>query len=437
MESHLKSEAAPTQRAARLRAALVTPGLMAFLGSSRIRDHPHRAYRLLQRRDPIHRSPFGFWVLSRHAEVSAALRHPGLGVDPGAIDPALLRIGPLRRLLDRPAPSTVGPGAFLDMSEGLLLFRDPPDHTRLRGLVSRAFTPRQMARLEGRIAELTADLLAPLRHRRGRFDLMAELAYPLPARVICELIGLPPEDHELIATHGQDLAVGLDPLPSGDELRRADRAVAALRHHLAEPIRSRRAAPRDDLLSALVQAEADGDRLDHDELVATVVLLLIAGHETTANLIGNAVALLDRHPDQRQALRDRPELAETAVDELLRYEPPVQMTQRNALVDVELAGRTIPAGSIVILLTGAANRDPDVFPDPRRLDLARTPNPHLAFGGGAHFCLGAALARMEGRIALPALYRALPGLRVAGRRPTHRSSFVIRGYGALPVELAR
>lgn len=435
MTVNLNSEATPAERAPRLRSTLVTPGLMAFLTSSRLRDAPHWAYRLLQRRDPIHQSPFGFWVLSRHAEVSAALRHPGLGTDPRAIDPGLLRLGPLRRLLDRPAPSSAGPGPFLEMSEELLLFRDPPDHTRLRGLVSRAFTPRRMARMEGRIVALTDDLLAPLRERRGPFDLMAELAYPLPARVICELIGLPPEDHELIATHGRDLAVGLDPLPSADDLRRADRAVVALRDHLAELIRARRAAPTDDLLSTLVQAEADGDRLDHDELVATVVLLLIAGHETTANLIGNAVALLDRHPEQRDALRDGPELAATAVEELLRYEPPVQMNQRNAREDVELAGRTIPAGSIVILLIGAANRDPEVFTDPHRIDLARDPNPHLAFGGGAHFCLGAALGRMEGRIALPALYQALPGLRLAGPRPTHRSSFTIRGYGELPVEV--
>ncbi len=433
MTLYLNADAPPRERAPRLRAALITPGLMAFLGSSRIRDTPHWAYRLLQRRDPVHQSPFGFWVLSRHLEVSAALRHPDLGVDPGRIDSSLLRLGPLRRLLDSPASNQIGRGDFLEMSGDLLLMRDPPDHTRLRGLVSRAFTPRQVTRLEGRIVALTEELLAPLRRRRRRFDLMAELAYPLPARVICELIGLPPDDHELIAAHGKDLAVGLDPLPSADQMRGADRAVVALRDHLAGPIAQRRTTPTDDLLTALVQAESGGDRLSHDELVATIVLLLIAGHETTANLIGNAVALLDGHPDQRDALRDRPELAETAVEELLRYEPPVQMTQRTALEDIELGDRVIPAGSIVILLVGAANRDPDVFPDPHRLDLGRAPNPHLSFGAGVHYCLGAALARMEGRIALPALYRALPGLRVVSPRPRHRSGFVIRGYPELPV----
>lgn len=430
MVSYLKSDGS-SERSGGLPAVLITPGLLAFLASPRMREDPNWAYRLIRRRDPVHRSPLGFWVLSRHADVKAALHHPGLGNSPAAIDSSQLRLGPLRRLLDRPAQSRSGTGEFLEVSERLLIFLDPPDHTRLRGLVSRAFTPRQMARLEGRIVALADEVLAPLASR-GRFELMADLAYPFPARVICELIGLPPEDHELIATHGKDLAVGLDPLPSAEQIARADRAVVALRDHLAGPIRERRDRPGDDLLSALVTAEADGDRLDHDELVATVILLLIAGHETTANLIGSSVALLDAHPDQRAALRDRPELAETAVEELLRLEPPVQMNQRNALEDVELAGRTIPKGSIVILLIGAANRDPEVFAEPDRLDLARTPNPHLSFSAGAHFCLGAALARMEGRIVLPALYRALPNLRLA-ERPRHRPSFTIRGYPELPV----
>lgn len=430
MISYLKCDG-PRERTGGLPSALITPGLMIFLASARMRDDPYWAYRLIRRRDPFHKSPFGFWVLSRHADVKAALHHPGLGNSPAAIDMSQLRLGPLRRLLDRPSLSSVGPGPFQQISEQLLIFLDPPDHTRLRGLVSRAFTSRQVARLQDGIVILADELIAPLRGR-GRFDLMAELAYPFPARVICELIGLPPEDHELIATYGKDLAVALDPLPSADDLRRADRAAVALRDHLAGPIEERRRAPTDDLLSALVAAEADGDRLDHDELVATVLLLLIAGHETTANLIGNAVALLDRHPDQRAALRDRPELAEMAVEELLRCEAPVQMDQRNALEDVELAGRAIPKGSIVILLIGAANRDPEVFADPDRIDLGRRTNPHLSFGAGPHFCLGAALARMEGRIVLPALYRALPELAVEGR-PRHRPSFTIRGFAELPV----
>lgn len=423
----------PHGSALRRRAApwAVTPPLVAFLGSARVRENPGRAFRLLQRVDPVHRSPFGFWVLSGHAEVSAALRHPRLGSDERQADGSLLRVGGLQRVLGRAEQSASDPGAFLAISHELMLFRDPPDHTRLRSLVNRAFTPRRVAALEDRIRDLSDSLLSPLRRRR-RFDLMAEYAYPLPARVICDLIGLPAEDHEEIARHGRALAGGIEPLPSATELAAADRAVVGLRAYLDGHIEARRREPTDDLLSALVTAEADGDRLDHEELVATVVLLLIAGHETTANLIGNATVVLDDHPEARAALRDDPELAATAVDELLRFDAPVQMAMRIALDDVEVGGREVPAGAMLALLLGAANHDPSVVDDPSRLDLGRHPNPHVSFGGGAHHCLGAALARLEGRIALPALL-GLPGLRVERPVPRRRSSFTIRGYPTLPV----
>jgi cytochrome P450 len=252
--------------------------------------------------------------------------------------------------------------------------------------------------------------------------------------VICELVGLPPTDHELIATHGRDLAVGLDPLPSADELVRADRAVVALREHLAEPIRSRRERPRDDLLSDLVAVADDGDRLTADELIATLVLILIAGHETTANLIGNALVALDDEPAARTALAHDPTVVESGVEELLRLDPPVQITQRFPGRDVELGGHTIRAGSFVILGLAAANRDPAVFADPDRIDLTRSPNPHLAFGAGAHHCVGAALARLEARIALPALLRAVPDARVVRPLPRRRSNLTIRGFRHLWLE---
>ena len=269
----------------------------------------------------------------------------------------------------------------------------------------------------------------------GAADLMTRVAYPLPARVICELLGMPPEDHSFIAAHARDLAGGLDPVPSAAAVARADRAVGALRTHLLGVIAARRRMPADDLVSALVAACDGGDRLADDELVATLVLLLIAGHETTANLIGNAMVVLDAHPSQAAALGGGDDMADTAVDELLRFDPPVQIAQRVALAPVALGGRTVPTGAAVIVSLSAANRDPDTFADPDRLDLARSPNPHLSFGAGVHHCLGAALARAEGRIALRALTRERTRLRVARPYPRHRPSLTVRGYGHLPVEL--
>ena len=415
----------------RLGAVAVTPAVVAFVASARVRERPHRAYAGLRRLDPVHRSPLGFALVTGHAEASAVLRDPSFGVDENAQDTHHLHIGPVSRLLGRSDQSQKG--AFLTLAPDLMLFRDPPDHTRLRRLVSRAFTPRRTAVLGEFIEELAAELLAPLAGRR-RFDVMDAFAYPLPARVICELVGLPPTDHELIAAHGRDLAVGLDPLPSADDLARADRAVVALREHLQEPIRARREQPRDDLLSDLVAVAEDGDRLTGDELVAMVVLILIAGHETTANLIGNALVALDDEPAARTALADDPTVVETGIEELLRLDPPVQITQRFPNHDTELGGHVLPAGSFVILGLGAANRDPAVFADPDRLDLTRSPNPHLAFGAGAHHCVGAALARMEARIALPALLRAVPDARVVRPLPRRRSSLTIRGFRHLWLE---
>lgn len=413
-----------------LRRVAITPGVMAFLGSARLRDRPHRMLDVLRRVDPVHRSPFGFWVLSGHAEVEAVLRDPRFGTDEAEVDLSLLRLGPLNRAAGAGTART--DGAFLDLAPDLMLFRNPPDHTRLRALVARAFTPRRISEIETRVTEIADDLIDRLPRNR-EFDLMAELAYPFPARVICELLGLPPEDHTLIATHGRALAVGLDPLPTQAALDGADRAVVALRRHLEPVFADRRRQPRDDLISALVASADDGDRLTASELLATVVLLLIAGHETTANLIGNGIALLDRNPGQRRLLRHGDVDPALAVEELLRHDPPVQMTQRIAGEDADVAGEAVPKGAIVVALIVAANHDPREFDRPERLNLSRSPNRHLTFGAGAHYCLGAALARLEGRIVLPRLLRALPDLHVVRPRPRHRPSFTIRGYERLTV----
>lgn len=410
---------------------LLTPPVVAYLGSARLRDRPDRLLRQLHRFDPVHRSPFGFWLLGGHAEVDAALRDPRLGTDDRHLDLSLLRIGPLRRLAGLGEVDMAG--EFFDVSRDLMLFRDPPDHTRLRSLVARAFTPRRINAIEERIVAVADELLDGLRGR-PRFELMDELAYPFPAKVICELLGLPADDHALISRHGRSLAIALDPLPSQEALRSADRAVAALRSHLEPVFEDRRSNPRDDLLSDLVSAAEDGDALTAQELLATVVLLLVAGHETTANLVGNATVLLDRNPDQRDRLRDGRADPSTAVEEVLRRDPPVQVTLRVAREDLDLAGAQVPKGTAVVLLLIAANHDPAVFRNPTALDLDR-PNAarHLTFGGGAHYCLGASLARMEGRVILPRLLRAFPNLRVAPPPPRHRGSFTIRGYERIEV----
>jgi cytochrome P450 len=318
------------------------------------------------------------------------------------------------------------------MFNELMLFRDPPDHTRLRALVVKAFTPRRVESLAGRIQQLVDEILDDATPR-GRMDLMRELAYPLPARIICELVGVPRTDVPLVVRHAPALAIGLDPGPMRppEAVKRADHATVELIDYMSGLIAERRRSPGEDLLSALIAAEEDGETLSHDELVATVLLLLLAGHETTANLVGNGLSALYRNPSELVRLREDPGVEKTAVEELLRYDTPVQMTVRTALDDVEIDGHLVEKGRLAVLIIGAANRDPAVFESPSKLDLARSPNPHLAFGGGAHFCIGAPLARLEGRIVLSALVRRFPNLRVVGSE--RRKSFTIRGFSRLEV----
>lgn len=415
-----------------LRRTLVTTGLVGFIASPALRRHPYLGYRWLQRLEPMHESPLGLWVLSRHAEVSAALRHPMLGSDESKADLSLLRTGGLERVLSRGHRTAEERGPFQQMFSRLMLFRDPPDHVRLRSLVAKAFTPRRAEGLAPRIAELVDEILDRV-ESNGHIELMSELAYPLPARVICELLGVPRADEEIIVAQAPALAIGLDPSPmrTASAVAAADQAATTIADYLDGLIAARRARPTDDLLSALIGAEEEGARLDHDELVATAMLLLIAGHETTANLIGNGMLALLRHPDELERLRRDPDLDRSAVEELLRFDSPVQMVQRIALDDVEIGGGVIPKGHIVVLCTGAANRDPSVFAGPDQLDLSRHPNPHLAFGGGPHFCIGAPLARIEARLVLGPLVRRFPALHFAGRAEHWRPSFTIRGLREL------
>ncbi|GEM_PF-879723 len=367
-----------TSAGSRVRRAAVTPTLVAFVASSAARRHPYRTYGWWRSVDPIHASPFGIWVLTRHADVVAALRHPALGSDETKADSQALKFGLLSKILSRDERNGRR-GPFNELFSRLMLFQDPPDHTRLRGLVSKAFTPRRAEALAARVADLVDEFLDGVAHRH-ELELMSELAYPLPAPVICELIGVPHEDEELIVAQAPALATGPDPGPmrTAPAIAAADNATRVLAEYLDRLIATRRRHPGADLLSALIAAEEQGDKLSHDELVGTALLLLFAGHETTANLIGNGLLALLRHPDQLDRLRRDPGLDRSAIEELLRYESPVQMVERITLDHVTIGDVTIPPGRILVLCTGAANRDPAIFENPDKLDLARSPNPHVA-----------------------------------------------------------
>ena len=380
---------------------------------------PYPMYHRLRAEDPVHHSPLGFWVLTRYPDVMAMLRDPRLTKEPIAAFVAA-RFG----------MAVPPPGLGLSM-----LDRDPPDHTRLRGLVSKAFTPKALESLRPHIQQIVDDLLAHAAGK-GEIDLIEEFAYPLPVRVICEMLGVPVKDHERFKAWGLDIARGLDAImlpPDSEVGQRSVSGRRALADYFRELIAERRAAPRDDMLAALIAAEEAGDKLNEEELLATCILLLVAGHETTVNLIGNGTLALLRHPDQLRKLRERPGLIVTAVEELLRFDGPVQRTARIPSEDITIGGQTIGKGEMVMPFLGAADRDPTQFPDPDRLDITRADNRHIAFGMGIHFCLGAPLARLEGQIAINTLLARLPRLDLATDRPQFRQSLTLRGLQALPL----
>ncbi len=381
------------------------------------RIDPYSTYRRLRSEDPVHQSPLGGLVLSRYADCVAVLKDRRWSSDfrnaeqPG-FEPDLEILGESRPFL----------------------FLDPPDHTRLRGLVSRAFTPRVVEGLRSRIQELVNDLLDRVA-ADGRMDVIGDVAYPLPVTVISEMLGVPPDDHETFKGWSQELARSLDPEPnpSADVLGRIKKALDSFDDYFRGLIDERRRVPKEDLLSSLIEAEEKGDRLTEAELLATCRLLLVAGHETTVNLIGNGLLALLRHPDQLRMLKDDLSLAPSAVEEVLRYDPPVQLTGRIALEDIEVAGVTVPRGHNVILLLGAANRDPDQFARPEQFDITRNDDSHLAFGFGIHFCVGSPLARLEGQIALATLARRFNAMELQTEAPDYKENIVLRGLRSLPV----
>jgi cytochrome P450 len=379
-----------------------------------VRADPYPTYRALREADPVHRSPFmAMWILTRYEDVALVLRDP-------------------RFLADRTQWDGFQELEGVDPTRSLLSL-DPPDHTRMRTLVSKAFTPRMVERLRPQAQAIVDDALAAAA-QRGGMELIEDLAYPLPVAVIAGMLGVPREDWPRFRAWSQVLVAGLDPLSirEADRIARFTVAQNAIYDYLGGVVAERRRRPADDLISALIAVEERGDALDERELIVMLVLLLVAGHETTVNLIGNGVHALLRNPDQLALLREQPALLDVAVEELLRWDSPVQLTARVVGEDLELGGRALRRGELVMTLLGAANRDPAQFPDPDRLDLARAPNQHLSFGRGIHFCLGAPLARLEGRVAIGELVRRFPDLRLAGE-PERGETITLRGLRRLPL----
>jgi hypothetical protein len=363
------------------------------------------------------------FMLSRHADVLSVLRHPTVSVD---------RPGQPRPVEGEPPPDLHPLARAVRALSRVMLFRDPPDHTHLRGLVNKAFTPRVVERLRPRIQALVDDLLAaPLRD--GGMDVIRDLAAPLPVFVIGELLGVPKEDYGPLKTWSDDLAIMLDGTVALQHVGRALPSAIAFVEYLRKLVAARRASPQDDLVSGLIAAQEQNEALTEDEIIGTSLILLGAGHETTTNLIGNGLLALARHPAERARLAASPALMPSAVEELLRFDSPVQATSRMLREEMVIEGQSIAAGEEAVLLLGAANRDPAAFPEPDRLDVARRDNRHLAFGFGIHFCPGAGLARLEGELAVGTLLRHAPRFEPTTDKLVRRPGMLFRGLESLPV----
>jgi len=393
------------------------------------RADPYPLYKKWRDEAPMHHSEAGFWTLTRYDDIIAVLRDDRFSVDPRTATAPIEFLGP------PPEDQSM----FLDLSGRILLFTDPPDHTRIRGLVTKAFTRRTIEQIRPHVEEIVSDLLdkvggqSTAGHRE--VDVIEDFAYPLPALVICELMGVPVSDRDRFKGMSGDIAPILDPFTEPDVLQKAINTAGLFVMYFADLIEKRRADPQDDLLSALVAAEEGGQHLNMEELIGLCVLLFIAGHETTQNLIGNGLHALLRNRRQLERLRDDQSLSRNAIEELLRYDSPVQLTARSPVTDVEVSGETIRKGEQVVALLGAGNRDPVVFEDPDTLDITRDKIPVISFGGGVHFCLGAPLARLEGQIAFRQLLSRFPNIDLAEDEPQYRDTLTLRGLKGLKVSL--
>ena len=383
------------------------------------RANPYPFYDTLREQAPAYWTPFNTLVLSRYDDIANTLRSNDFSRDiEKNADPAISPLQAPRR--ERPS----GSKSILNL--------DPPDHTRLRRLVSQAFTTSAIEKLRPRIQQLVDDVLDRAQDR-GSMEVIDELAFPVPFQVISEMLVMPTERAAELRVWSQHITASLEPTANDDDLDRAEAAIDQMIPYLVAIIDERRQHLGDDILSALIQAEEGGDRMSEKELISFVLLLYIAGHETTVNLIGNGTLALLRNPDQMAMWRDNPGIANAAIDELLRYDGPVQLTVRVPIVPVDYGDVHVEPGTVVMAVLGAANHDPAVFDDPHALRLDRAnSHRHLAFAGGIHYCLGSSLAKLEAQIAIGTLIRRFQTLAIDGE-PGWRDRLTIRGVDRLPV----
>jgi len=388
----------------------VESGISFDLTSSKVRANPYEVYERLRSEDPIHRMRLiNAWALTEYDDALAILQdHRRFSSGENKLEYA-----PYRTMLDL----------------------DPPDHTRLRSLVSKAFTPRAVAALGPRIQEIVDELLDELADKDS-FDLISDFAFPLPVIVIAEMLGIPSEDRDKFNVWSNDIALAVEPILSGEEIVRVERASDEIIEYFEGIIEQRRREPREDMLSALLAAEEEGDRLTHDELLGTLMLLLVAGNETTRSLIGNGMLALLKNPEQLQRLRDSPDLLDSSIDEMLRYDSPVQFIIRVVMEDVEFKGKQFRAGQKAVILVGAANRDPTVFADPGAMDIGRQEKSHISFGRGIHYCLGSPLALLEARVAFANLIERFSSIELV-EGPEFRDQIVLRGVESLWIRVER
>ncbi|HZR30028.1 MAG TPA: cytochrome P450 [Terriglobales bacterium] len=382
--------------------------------------NPYPLYRKLRTQDPIYWDPFLFaWVVTRYADVVRVLHDFSADRTP---TPEQL--------------NSIGLSDFNPIAQVLvkqMLFMDAPAHTRLRSLASKAFSPARVAVLREHIQQI-ADQLIDSVLPAGRMDVIADFAGPLPAIVTAEMLGVPVDDHERLKSLSADFAEILGNFQHNpDRMQRVMRSIEELTAYFRSTLQELRLRPRAGLINSFLTAEVEGDRLTEEEIIANCIITMVGGQETTTNLIGNGLLALLRHPEELERLRSNPSLIPSATEELLRYESPTQHTARVAPMDLEMGGKRIRKKQAVIAVMGAANRDPERFPDPDRLDLERADNRHLAFGWAAHFCFGAPLARIEGQIAFETLLRRLPGLALEAGPLVWRANLALRGLTALPV----
>jgi cytochrome P450 len=391
----------------------------------RLRSNPYAVYKELRDESPVHWSEvMQLWVLTRYDDVFAVLRdHGRFSSERTRATNRFVRAMEEYRNASGPIGRTP-----------TMLSLDPPAHTRMRNLVNKAFTPRVVERIRPHINEIADELIDGL-PEAGRIDVVKDLAEPLPVIVIAEVLGIPREDRLRFKVWSNDIAGTLaGPFQAADVLDRAQRSSNELADYFREQIAIRRGAPRDDLLSAMIAAEEQGDLMSEDEMLATCILLLVAGNETTTNLIGNGMLALLQNPDQLCQLQTNASLLAPAIDEMLRYDGPVQMTSRIVLEETEFGGKQMEPGQVVLAVVGAANHDPAQFPDADNFDIGRFANRNLAFGYGIHYCLGAPLALAEAQVAIDTLLRRFPEPQTALETPEWGASFILRGLKSLKVE---